>query len=237
VNSKVSDPVETLRWRNGALEVIDQRRLPAEELFVRCECAADAADAIRDMVIRGAPAIGCAAAYGIALEALRPSLGEREDFSNRMDNAFEALASSRPTAVNLFWALDRMRGVLSAYSLGDAKAIGEVLLDEAHAIFSEDVAANRKIGEYGAKLIKDGARILTHCNAGSLATAGHGTALGVVRSAVEAGKTVSVIACETRPYLQGARLTAWEMVRAAIPVTLITDGMAGHLMAREKWTR
>jgi methylthioribose-1-phosphate isomerase len=201
--------VETLRWKGDRLELLDQRRLPEETVYVTCRTAAETAAAIRDMVVRGAPAIGCAAAFGLALDARRGA---------SLADAAALLAQSRPTAVNLFWALERMRGV------ADPEA-------EALAICAEDLESCRAMGRLGAELIPEGARIMTHCNAGALATAGHGTALGVIRSARDAGKAVSVIANETRPYLQGARLTAWEMVQEKIPVTLITDNMAGHLMA------
>ncbi len=207
--------VEALRWRGEALELLDQRLLPAESRYVACRSAAEVAQAIRDMVVRGAPAIGCAAAFGMALEARRGA---------PLAPAFDVLARSRPTAVNLFWALERMRARIDAGP--------DALEREAIAIFDEDLAANRAMGAHGAPLIPDGARIFTYCNTGALATAGHGTALGVVRSARDAGKRVSVIACETRPYLQGARLTAWELVQEAIPVTLVTDNMAGFLMSR-----
>jgi len=208
--------VETLRWKADVLELLDQRVLPERVEYVACRNADEVARAIRDMVVRGAPAIGCAAAFGIALEARQGGPG---------DSAFAALAKSRPTAVNLFWALDRMKAAL-------ADKGAAALEREAVAIFEEDLEVNRAIGRHGAELVPDGARIMTHCNAGALATAGHGTALGVVRSARDAGKSVSVIANETRPYLQGARLTAWEMVQENIPVTLVTDNMAGHLMSR-----
>jgi methylthioribose-1-phosphate isomerase len=184
------------------------------------------------MVVRGAPAIGCAAAYGIALEALALRQASRETFAAGLEAAFEVLAASRPTAVNLFWALNRMRTVWDAHRQETVSAIAERLLEQAHEISAEDVRINRAMGAHGAALLADGARVLTHCNAGALATAGHGTALGVIRSAVEVGKRISVIADETRPFLQGARLTAWEMVQEKIPVTLITDNMAGHLMSR-----
>ncbi|HVC11031.1 MAG TPA: S-methyl-5-thioribose-1-phosphate isomerase [Burkholderiales bacterium] len=207
--------VEALRWRGEALELLDQRLLPAESRYVACRSAAEVAQAIRDMVVRGAPAIGCAAAFGMALEARRGA---------PLAPAFDVLAHSRPTAVNLFWALERMRARIDAGP--------DALEHEALGIFDEDLAGNRAMGEHGARLVPDGARILTYCNTGALATAGHGTALGVVRSARDAGKRVSVIACETRPYLQGARLTAWELVQEAIPVTLVTDNMAGFLMTR-----
>jgi methylthioribose-1-phosphate isomerase len=196
--------VEALRWRGDRLELLDQRFLPDKTLYVTCRSAADVAAAIRDMVVRGAPAIGCAAAFGVVL-------------SNGSPESYDALAKSRPTAVNLFWALERMKQAKN-------------LETEAKAIFAQDLAANRAMGTLGAELLPRGARVMTHCNTGALATAGHGTALGVIRSA--RSKNVSVIACETRPYLQGARLTAWECVQEGIPCTLITDSMAGHLMSR-----
>jgi methylthioribose-1-phosphate isomerase len=197
--------VEPIRWRGDALELLDQRLLPESLSYVQCRTAEDVAKAIRDMAVRGAPAIGCAAAFGVVL-------------GSGSEKSFQVLAQSRPTAVNLFWALERMR------SAKDLEA-------EARAIFEEDLAANRAMGRHGAALVPERARILTHCNAGALATAGYGTALGVVRAAAESGKRVSVIADETRPYLQGARLTAWECVQEGIPCTLVTDGMAGHLMS------
>ena len=194
--------IEPIRWLGDRLELLDQRALPDRILYVTCRTATEVAQAIKDMMVRGAPAIGCAAAFGIVL-----SKGE----------GFEVLAKSRPTAVNLFWALDRMRKAKN-------------LEAEAKAIFNEDIAANRALGKLGAELIPAGARIMTYCNTGALATAGHGTALGVIRSSKH--KKISVIACETRPYLQGARLTAWECVQEAIPCTLVTDNMAGQLMSR-----
>ena len=224
--------VETLRWREGQLELLDQRLLPARVEFVACATAQEVAGAIRGMVIRGAPAIGCAAAYGIALEAARLKDATPAAFASGMDQAFQALAASRPTAVNLFWALERMRGIVEAAGQSRPPDIAARLLDEAQRIVSADIATNRAMGAHGAALIADGARVFTHCNAGALATAGHGTALGVIRSAVAAGKRVSVIVDETRPFLQGARLTAWELGRDGIPVTLITDNMSGHLMSR-----
>jgi len=196
--------VEPIRWTGEALELLDQRLLPAETVYMACRSAAEVAQAIRDMVVRGAPAIGCAAAFGVVLGRGTPE-------------AYERLAASRPTAVNLFWALARMKRAK------DLEA-------EALAILAEDIAVNRAIGAHGAPLIPPRARILTYCNTGALATAGHGTALGIVRSARDKG--VSVIACETRPYLQGARLTAWECVQEGIPCTLITDNAAGFLMSR-----
>lgn len=227
----VKQVVETLRWQDGKIEMIDQRILPAAFEYVACDSAASVAAAIRDMVVRGAPAIGVAAAYGVALEAQRVQSETPAAFEAAMKHGFDLLAASRPTAVNLFWALERMRRVW--HSCGDAanSAVAQRLLAEAHDVLAEDIRINRALGAYGAALLPDGARVLTHCNAGALATAGHGTALGVFRSAVEAGKRISVIADETRPFLQGARLTAWEMVQEGIDVTLITDNMAGHLMA------
>ena len=201
---KKAKGVEPIRWRGDRLELLDQRFLPDRTVYVTCRTAEQVAKAIRDMVVRGAPAIGCAAAFGVVL-------------GKGSAKAYKVLRESRPTAVNLFWALDRMKGAT------DLRA-------EAEAIYAEDLAANHAIGDLGAKLIKERARVMTHCNAGALATAGYGTALGVIRSAK--GKKISVIANETRPYLQGARLTAWEMVQEKIPCTLITDSMAGHLMSR-----
>ena len=202
--------IEPIRWKGDRLDLIDQRLLPDRTVYITCKTAAEVAAAIRDMVVRGAPAIGCAAAFGLALDSKKNLSREK---------AFDALTASRPTAVNLFWALERMKRA------EDAEA-------EALAIFTEDLAANRAMGEHGAKLIPAGARILTYCNTGALATSGHGTALGIVRTSFQKDESISVVACETRPYLQGARLTAWECVQEGIPCTLITDNMAGHLMAK-----
>lgn len=224
--------VETLRWRDGRLEMIDQRVLPAEVIYREYASAAGVAEGIRSMVVRGAPAIGCAAAYGVALEALRLAGAPRAQFDGAIEEAFAVLARSRPTAVNLFWALKRMRAVSGAMSSASSADIAGRLLSEAHEILAEDIHINRAMGRHGAALLVDGTTVLTHCNAGALATAGYGTALGVIRAAIESGKRISVIADETRPFLQGARLTAWELAQDAIPVTLITDNMAGHLMKR-----
>jgi methylthioribose-1-phosphate isomerase len=226
--------VETLRWRKGRLEMIDQRFLPARFRYMSYRDAKGVAEGIRAMVVRGAPAIGVAAAYGVALEALRLArqtemLGQ---FQRGLEKGIRALAQSRPTAVNLFWALDRMRNVWQKHEKLRLPLLANRLLLEAREIHAEDIRINQSMGRHGAKLLKSGMRVLTHCNAGALATAGHGTALGVIRSAVAQGKKILVIADETRPFLQGARLTAWEMVQEGIPVTLITDNMAGHLMAR-----
>jgi methylthioribose-1-phosphate isomerase len=226
--------VETLRWVEDHLEMIDQRILPADFQYISYNSAASVADGIRSMVVRGAPAIGCAAAYGVALEALNLQDVNVDEFLNGMGNAYEILLQSRPTAINLYWAIDRMRSIMNNNSSQTPKEIANRLLEEAHEILNEDIEINRKMGSFGAELLPDGARVLTHCNAGALATAGHGTALGVIRSAVEAGKKISVIADETRPFLQGARLTAWEMVQENIPVTLISDNMSGHLMSHDE---
>ena len=223
-------PVETLRWREQHLEMIDQRVLPMRFEYLRYANADEVAQGIRSMVVRGAPAIGCAAAYGVALHALAHQHDKPDAFDAAMSHAYEVLAASRPTAVNLFWALQRMRQCQQSLDQAEPPALAAALLALAHEISAEDVRINQAMGAHGAALLKDGARVLTHCNAGALATAGHGTALGVIRSAVAAGKRISVLADETRPFLQGARLTAWEMVQENIPVTLITDNMAGHLM-------
>ena len=228
--SKQKQSVETLRWREGRLEMIDQRVLPMHFEYLAYTNAKEVAEGIRSMVVRGAPAIGCAAAYGVALEALASQHQTTDAFKQTMEKGFELLAQSRPTAVNLFWALRRMRACWEKSSSAPLPQIAAILLEEAHEVSREDVRINRAMGAFGASLLRDGARVLTHCNAGALATAGHGTALGVFRSAIEAGKKISVIADETRPFLQGARLTAWEMVQENIPVTLITDNMSGHLM-------
>jgi methylthioribose-1-phosphate isomerase len=228
--------VETLRWRGGHLEMIDQRILPAQFRYLSYRNAGEVADGIRTMVVRGAPAIGVAAAYGVALEALRLARQTKSPQKFRADlkKGIQILAQSRPTAVNLFWALARMQNIAESPNHLDTPRLARRLFEEARKIHAEDVRINQSMGRHGAKLLKSGMRVLTHCNAGALATAGHGTALGVIRSAVAQGKKIHVVADETRPFLQGARLTAWEMVQEGIPVTLITDNMAGHLMARGK---
>lgn len=229
---QLKEKIETLRWKNNLLEMIDQRILPARFEYCVFDSAAAVAEGIRSMVVRGAPAIGCAAAYGVALEALRLRHETQENFSRDLEQGFAVLAASRPTAINLFWALKRMRDIWQGIRVDSNTAIAARLLAEAHEITAEDIRVNRKMGKYGAALIAENSTVLTHCNAGALATAGHGTALGVIRSVRDAGKKISVIACETRPFLQGARLTAWEMVQENIPVALITDNMAGHFMSR-----
>ena len=214
----MSDAVRPIVWSGDHLKLLDQRELPARETWVECRSAEEVAGAIHGMAVRGAPAIGIAAAYGLALDAIAG-----RDF----DAAERVLAASRPTAVNLRWALDRMRRV--------AHRSGATLLDEAQAIHREDLTQNLRMGEFGAALLpSSGARILTHCNTGALATGGHGTALGVIRTAWQQGRIAQVYNTETRPWLQGARLTAWELMREGIPTKLIADGAAAHLMGREK---
>jgi len=225
---------ETLRWREGRLEMLDQRVLPSRTVYLPYDSAAAVAEGIRTMVVRGAPAIGCAAAYGIALEALRLKDRKAADFQAGLARAHQELAASRPTAVNLFWALARMREKEKALDGALPPATAAALLDEAQAIAEEDVRLNRAMGGHGAVLLADGGRVLTHCNAGALATAGHGTALGVIRSAVASGKRIEVLVDETRPFLQGARLTAWELAQDGIRATLIADNAAGHLMSRNE---
>jgi methylthioribose-1-phosphate isomerase len=218
--------VRTVEWRNGAVVMIDQRLLPAQEVYRVCRDYPEVAQAITDMVVRGAPAIGVAAALGIALGVSRT----RRISSKTFEEICETFAATRPTAINLFWAIERMRrAFMKARAEGPAD-VRDALILEALAIHREDIAANRALGRYGAALLPHKARVLTHCNAGALATAGYGTALGVVRAAKEAGKQISVVATETRPFLQGARLTTWELKKDRIPVTLITDSMAGHFM-------
>lgn len=222
---------DTLRWHDGRLELLDQRLLPGEVRYVACDSALAVADAIRNMTVRGAPAIGCAAAYGVALEAKRLT-ASGSSLDRGLQQGFRTLSESRPTAVNLFWSLERMRRKWDEMRSASPMQIADAMLGEADAIWDEDVRLNRKMGEHGAALLRDGMCVLTHCNAGALATAGHGTALGVIRSAVAAGKHIRVLADETRPFLQGARLTVWELMQDDIPVTLIADNAAGHLMQR-----
>jgi methylthioribose-1-phosphate isomerase len=220
----------TVGFDRDAVVLIDQRRLPDEEVYLRCLDHHAVAGAIRDMAIRGAPAIGVAAAYGLAL-GVRLTASEGAALGIEFDAMCAELAGTRPTAVNLFWAIARMRTCFAALTSGGS-ALRDGLLSEAEAIDREDVASCRRIGDLGAELLPAEARVLTHCNAGALATAGYGTALGVIRSAARMGKVRSVLADETRPYLQGARLTAWELMRDGIATTVIADNMAGFLMSR-----
>jgi methylthioribose-1-phosphate isomerase len=224
--------IKTIEWTEDGVVMIDQRLLPAEEVYPVFRTYEEVAWAIKEMVIRGAPAIGVAAAMGIALGARDTKAGDLDEFDGAFARICEVMGATRPTAVNLFWAIERMRD-LYARLKRDKRSLAEIrglLLEEAKRMHKEDVEANRELGRFGAELIPDGATVLTHCNAGALATAGYGTALGVIRAAAEAGKKVAVFADETRPFLQGARLTAWELQKEKIPVTLITDNMAGHFM-------
>ncbi len=225
----------TLRARENAVELLDQRLLPAEERILELHDAEAVARAIEDLVVRGAPAIGCTAAHGVALAARRSEAADVPGLVRDVESACQRLEATRPTAVNLFYAIDRMRRRLGEAVGAEGATLASVraaLGAEAEALVAEDVASCRQIGEAGLELVPQGARILTHCNAGALATAGSGTALGVVRAAAAAGRKPAVLADETRPFLQGARLTAWELARDDIPVTVITDGMAAHFMAR-----
>ena len=224
----------TIAREDDVVVMIDQRKLPAEEIYVRCKTAPEVARAIKTMVIRGAPAIGVAAAMGVALGARKSKATGTQKLAAEFYKICELMAATRPTAVNLFWAIEKMkRSFAAGAAAGESVAqIQDRLEREADRIHDEDVASCRAMGAFGAAVVPDDARILTHCNAGALATAGYGTALGVIRGAVEAGKHVAVFADETRPFLQGARLTAWELVRDGIQTTVITDNMAGALMAQ-----
>ncbi|MBI4266535.1 MAG: S-methyl-5-thioribose-1-phosphate isomerase [Acidobacteria bacterium] len=222
----------TIECRDDAIVMIDQRKLPAAEVYVTCKTAPEVAKAIKTMVIRGAPAIGVAAAMGIALGMRRSKATGTRQFTTEFQKTCDLMAATRPTAVNLFWAIDRMKRAFAdaAQGGGSVAEIAQRLEAEARRIHDEDVESCRSLGAHGAALVPESARILTHCNAGALATAGYGTALGVIRAAAAQGKRVAVLADETRPFLQGARLTAWELVRDGIDTTVITDNMAGAMM-------
>lgn len=220
--------IETIQWTPEGVVMIDQTKLPAEETYVTCRDYHQVADAIRDMIIRGAPAIGVAAAMGVAIGVVGTDRSQPLD--PQVDAICAELASTRPTAVNLFWAIDRMKKLYEQVKSKPFDEIRDTLVREAILVREEDIAINRAIGQHGGPLIPDGSIVLTHCNAGALATAGYGTALGVIRAAVESGKKIGVYADETRPFLQGARLTVWELQHDNIPATLITDNMAGHFL-------
>ncbi len=220
--------IKTIEWTEQGVVMIDQRLLPTEEVYNTYQDVEEVAEAIVDMVIRGAPAIGVAAAMGIALGV--KNLLDKEILEQEFEGICEQIHDTRPTAQNLFWAIERMRRVFEANKDGSLEEIKRALRDEAVLMHEQDIAINRRIGEHGQELLKSDMQVLTHCNAGALATAGHGTALGVIRSAVENGKSIHVFADETRPFLQGSRLTAWEMMKEEIPCTLITDSMAGYFM-------
>lgn len=219
--------VETVKWTPDGVVMIDQTKLPRTVEFVTCRTYQEVADAIRTMVVRGAPAIGVSAAMGVALGVIQTP---PERLAVEFPRICETLASTRPTAVNLFWAIDRMKRLYASLDGSSPERLRQAFVEEALRVYEEDIAINRAIGRHGAPLVPDGKSVLTHCNAGALATAGYGTALGVIRAAVEAGRKVHVFADETRPFLQGARLTVWELQQDGIPVTLITDNMAGHFL-------
>jgi len=224
-----------VKWTDEGVDMLDQRLLPTEEKWLMLKTADQVAAGIKDMVVRGAPAIGVSAAYGIALGAKNFVGTTVADLADEIEFVSDTLAKTRPTAVNLFWAIDRMNRTFQK-AKADGRSVSEIkqiLLDDAKAIHDEDIESQRLIAQFGGELLADGDTVLTHCNAGALATGGvWGTALGVIRGAVDQGKSVSVIADETRPYLQGARLTAWELMEDDIPVTLITDNMSGHIMKK-----
>jgi methylthioribose-1-phosphate isomerase len=226
--------VPTVQWHDGAVRLLDQSRLPGTVTFLDCRDVESVALAIRDLKVRGAPAIGVTAAMGVALGAQSITVTEYEPFSKALLAICDRLAATRPTAVNLSWAIERMKRQLAALRGEPVTAIKDALFKESQVILEEDIALCKAMGRHGAELIQQGQTILTHCNAGALATAGYGTALGVIRAAWEQGKHIQVIADETRPVLQGARLTAWELMQDHIPVTLITDNMAGSLMRQGK---
>ncbi len=226
----------TIQWRDDKVVMIDQTRLPAEEIYNEYSDYQGVAQAIRGMIIRGAPAIGVAAAMGVALGARDIQASDHESFFREFETICDVIAGTRPTAVNLFWAIQRMKRMAEAHRTLPLPTICKILIAEAIRVEEEDLAICKAIGANGAKLIPQGATILTHCNAGGLATAGYGTALGVIRAAHEAGKGIKVFADETRPWLQGARLTAWELMKDNIPVTLISDNMAGYFMKKGEIT-
>ncbi|MDO9530326.1 MAG: S-methyl-5-thioribose-1-phosphate isomerase [Syntrophales bacterium] len=226
--------IKTISWTDDAVVMIDQRVLPHEEKYLTCRSYTEVISAINDMTIRGAPAIGVAAAMGIALGMRNQDVSSKEDLKNSFYGICDEFSETRPTAVNLFWAIERMKRCFERELKSGIDAIKKVLVTEAVKICEEDIEINRQIGMHGRKLIKSGDNILTHCNAGALATAGYGTALGVIRAAREEGKGLHVFVDETRPVLQGARLTAWELMRDNVPATLITDNMAGFLMKQGK---
>ena len=230
--------IKTIDWQDDAVVMIDQKRLPQEERYLTCKNHQEVVAAINDLTIRGAPAIGIAAAMGIALGMMKATETSSSSFREAFNDLCDQFLKTRPTARNLFWAVERMKAYFSRIfpqdRSFDAYFLRRSLVDEAKRILDEDIAMNRKLGAFGAALIQNGDAVLTHCNAGALATGGYGTALGVIRAAVDQGKNIHVFVDETRPVLQGARLTAWELMKEHIPATLITDSMAGFLMSRGK---
>ena len=226
--------IQTLEWTSRGVVFIDQTKLPTEEVYVTCTTHQQVADAIRNMVVRGAPAIGVAAAMGIALGVKNSKAESVADLKKDFDQICETIRQTRPTAVNLFWAIRRMQEKFEALRIRPIAQIYHALIEEAQRMHAEDIAANQAMGRHGATLMPSTGGVLTHCNAGALATAGYGTALGVIRAAVEAGKKIHVYADETRPFLQGSRLTAWELMKDGIPTTVISDNMAGAMMQQGK---
>jgi len=226
--------MRTIEWKDGKVFLIDQRKLPLKYEIINCSTYQEVAEAIKKMKIRGAPAIGVAAAFGIALAAYSSKANTYKEFSLDIEKAKNCIALTRPTAVNLFWALERMMNLINKKKDVDLFTLKDIILQEAKNIAQEDIEVNKAMGKHGSLLIKDGDSILTHCNAGALATVDHGTALGVIRTAFQEGKNIHVYVDETRPVLQGARLTTWELTQGKIPFTLITDNMAGFLMSKKK---
>jgi methylthioribose-1-phosphate isomerase len=226
--------IQTLEWTSNGVVFIDQTKLPTEEVYVTCSTHQQVADAIRNMIVRGAPAIGVAAAMGIALGVKNSKANNAADLKKELDQICEIIRQTRPTAVNLFWAIRRMQEKFETLRIRPIAQIKQALIEEAQRMHAEDIAANQAMGRHGATLLPSSGGVLTHCNAGALATAGYGTALGVIRAAVEAGKKIHVYADETRPFLQGSRLTAWELMKDGIPTTVISDNMAGVMMQQGK---
>src|SRR5713101_5807747 len=226
--------IHTLEWTDSGVVFIDQTKLPTEEVYVNCTTHQQVADVIRNMVVRGAPAIGVAAALGIALGLKNSKAENGADLKKDFDEICETIRQTRPTAVNLFWAIRRMQRKLETLRMRPVPQIKRALIEEAQRMHAEDIAANQAIGRHGATLMPTSGGVLTHCNAGALATCGYGTALGVIRAAVEQGKKIHVYADETRPFLQGSRLTAWELMKDGIPTTVISDNMAGAMMKQGK---
>jgi methylthioribose-1-phosphate isomerase len=226
--------IQTLEWTDSGVRFIDQTKLPTEETYVTCKSYEQVADAIRTMVVRGAPAIGVAAAMGIALGAKKSRAESVGELKREFDQICDAMGKTRPTAVNLFWAIRRLQDKFELLRVRPLPQIKQALIEEAQRMHAEDIAANQAMGRHGATLMPASGGVLTHCNAGALATCGYGTALGVIRAAVEQGKKIHVYADETRPFLQGSRLTAWELMKDGIPTTVISDSMAGAMMSQDK---
>jgi len=226
--------IQTLEWTDSGVRFIDQTKLPTEEVYVNCTTYEQVADVIRDMVVRGAPAIGVSAAMGIALGVKNSKAETVADLKKDFDRICDVIGKTRPTAVNLFWAIRRMQNKFETLRIRPIPQIKQALIEESQRMHAEDIAANQAMGRHGATLMPASGGVLTHCNAGALATCGYGTALGVIRAAVDAGKKIHVYADETRPFLQGSRLTAWELMKDGIPTTVISDNMAGVMMKQGK---